>query len=73
MSTILRSLNGTRKKKRTLQPDASDLTSGSRKNIQGNASNSVSAMLRNKGPSAFSGMGIKPLKEAESGDEISNI
>jgi hypothetical protein len=65
MSTILRSLNGTAKKRRTLAPSASNASQ-----MRGNAS-SVNVGRSNKLGTPFSG--IKPLQEAEVEDEVSNI
>ena len=67
MSTILRSLNGTRKKKRTLKPDESQVGSTS----------TLRAMAPSQGPRDFhrrSDMsGIKPLQEACEDEEISQL
>lgn len=67
MSTILRSLNGTQKKRRTLLPSDS---AASANNTRAGAQ-SVNT-LRNKSGTPFSGR-IRPLKEAAEGDEISNL
>ena len=72
MSTILRSLNGAKKKKRPLKPSGSEMSS------TGMRSNAHSVGLppgsRNRDiDSAVSGPTIKPLKEAEEGDEVSNV
>jgi len=67
MSTILRSLNGTSKKKRTLAPSNSSAS----KNIQQPNAPLLSAGRKRGVSTDLSG--IKPLHEAEEGDEVSNI
>uniref|UniRef100_A0A7S3MMG0 Uncharacterized protein n=1 Tax=Favella ehrenbergii TaxID=182087 RepID=A0A7S3MMG0_9SPIT len=67
MSTILRSLNGTRKKKRTLKPDESQV--GSTSTLRPNAQSVGQAGIRRRSEMS----GIKPLQEAAEFEEISNF
>ena len=73
MSTILRSLNGTKKKKRTLKPDESQVgsTSTLRPNATSAGGNAATTTHANRRRSNMSG--IKPLQEAAEFEEISNF
>ena len=74
MSTILRSLNGTKKKRRTLLPSDSQASAGVGVGAQNNRRGSKAA-IRDASPAPTQGSVAitKPLQEAEEGDEVSNI
>jgi len=72
MSTILRSLNGKSKKKRTLKSDESQV--GSTSTLRPNAKSAGTGLAATQGIRRRSNMsGIKPLQEAAEFEEISNF